>query len=323
VSVDSTPATPLVVLKFGGSSVGTPERFRTLVDVVERVAAEARVVVVVSALSQVTRQLDRAADATSMILDDRAGRIDDAVQALRTRHQEHAAAVLDGSRHGFEELLEGHMDKLHRTLSEAGPEGVSAAERDRILATGEQLAVPLTMLALQEVGVTTAWLDALRVVVTDDTSGEANVLHDATRERVQERFDEIGPDAVTVAAGFIGTTRDGHTTTLGFEGSDYSAALFAQMLGAQCLTRFTDVDGLYSDDPSTNADAERLESLSMDAAVAMTEAGRLGMHPKTLRPLAEAGIPMQVRSIVNPNAPGTHILPDGVTTDALLPPVDG
>ena len=323
MSVDSTPATPLVVLKFGGSSVGTPERFRTLVDVVERVAAEARVVVVVSALSNVTRQLDRAADATSMILDDRAGRIDDAVQALRTRHQEHAAAVLDGSRHGFEALLEGHMDKLHRTLSEAGPEGVSAAERDRILATGEQLAVPLTMLALQEVGVTTAWLDALRVVVTDDTFGKANVLHDATHERVQERFDEIGPDAVTVAAGFIGTTRDGHTTTLGFEGSDYSAALFAQMLGAQCLTRFTDVDGLYSDDPSTNADAERLESLSMDAAVAMTEAGRLGMHPKTLRPLAEAGIPMQVRSIVTPNAPGTHILPDGMTADALLPPVDG
>lgn len=300
--------------------MGTPDRFHTLVDVVERVAEEARVVVVVSALSQVTRQLDRAAEATAMILDDRAAHTDDAVQTLHIRHQEHAAAVLsDAGQGAFADLLEGHMDKLRRILTEAGPEGVSAAERDRILATGEQLSVPLAMLALQDAGLDTAWMDALRLVVTDDRFGAGNVQPRPTRRRIQERFAEIAPDAVAVAAGFIGTTRSGQPTTLGFEGSDYSAALFAQMLGAQCLTRFTDIDGLYTADPDTSPDAERLESLSMETAVAMTESGRLGMHPKTLRPLAKAGIPMQVRSILDPDAPGTHILPDGATADALIP----
>jgi aspartate kinase len=120
-------------------------------------------------------------------------------------------------------------------------------------------------------------------------------------------------------AGFIGATAGGHTTTLGFEGSDYSASLFARILGADCVTRYTDIDGLYTEDPSIHEDADRLDRLSMEEAFAMTESGNLGMHPKTLRPLVDADIPMQVRSIDTPEQSGTSILPEGVSSDVLWP----
>jgi len=310
------------VVKFGGSSVGTPDRFRTLVDVVVAAAREARVFVIVSALSQVTRQLSGALEAFTTHSTNHDVMVDDLVTTLRTRHREHAFAVLSReAQRAYAERLDDRMAHLRTVFERVQREGFSPAARDALLATGEQLSVPIARWALHDAGLDAVRFDATQLVVTDDTFGAANVVHDATRDRLRQRYAETSDTAVPVMAGFVGTTQDRRTTTLGFEGSDYSAALVAQMLKAQCLTRFTDVDGLYSDDPATHADAERLPSLSMETAYAMTETGRLGMHPKTLRPLAEAGIPMQVRSIQDPEAPGTHILPEAVTTDALLPPM--
>jgi aspartate kinase len=147
------------------------------------------------------------------------------------------------------------------------------------------------------------------------------VRPDETSARVREWYGGLDSDAVPVVAGFIGAATDGTVTTLGFEGSDYSAALFAQVLRAECLTRYTDVDGLYTDDPETTADAERLDAISMEEAFALTESGRLGMHPKTLRPLVEANIPMQVRSIDRPDGRGTRIVPDHAENVRVTPPV--
>ena len=129
----------------------------------------------------------------------------------------------------------------------------------------------------------------------------------------------LPPAAVPVVAGFVGATTDGTTTTLGFEGSDYSAALLAHMLRARGLTRYTDVDGIYTADPDATEEADRIDHLSMEEAVDRSASGGLGMHPKTLRPLADAGIPMQVRSIVAPDRPGTPIVPADGTADALWP----
>lgn len=322
VPADVSESRPLVVCKFGGSSVGTPDRFRTLVDVVAAAAREARVFVIVSALSQVTRQLSGALEAFTTHSTNHDVMVNDLVTTLRTRHREHAFAVLSReAQQAYAERLDDRLEHVRAVFERVDRDGFSPAARDALLATGEQLSVPIARWALSDAGLNAVRLDATQLVVTDDTFGEANVLHNATRDRLRQQYADTDAPTVPVMAGFIGTTQDGRTTTLGFEGSDYSAALVAQILNAQCLTRFTDVDGLYSDDPSTHADAERLSMLSMETAYAMTESGRLGMHPKTLRPLAEAGIPMQVRSIRDPEAPGTHILPEGVATDVLIPPV--
>ena len=299
--------------------MGTPDRFRTVVRLIQEAAAEGRIVAIVSALSGVSRQLATALEAASTRADEPTV-VENLIETLRTRHAEQARAVLSAShRSTFETILEDRLAVLRRTFDCVGPEREAPAARDAILAVGEQLSVPMVTLALRDAGLQAPRCDATDLVVTDDTFGAAHVQRTPTTERIRSWYRALDPAAVPVVAGFIGATEAGSTTTLGFEGSDYSAALFAHILRAQGLTRYTDVDGIYTEDPDTNEEAERIDRLSMEEAVDRSASGGLGMHPKTLRPLADAGIPMQVRSIVAPDRPGTPIVPDGSTVDALWP----
>lgn len=305
------------MFKFGGTSVGTPDRFRTVVELIQEAAAEGRVVAIVSALSGVSRQLASGLEAVATCSDPREV-VEDLAEDLRARHAEQAKVVLGSEqREAYEAVLDERLEFLQRTLTSARQgEHVSAA-RDAVLAVGEQLSVPMVTFALRDVGLHAPRTDATNLVTTDDSFGAAEVRLDATTERVRSWYRSLAPAAVPVVAGFIGSTEDGATTTLGFEGSDYSAALFAQILRAHAMTRYTDVDGIYTADPESDDEAERIDQLSMEEAFARIESEGLGMHPKTLRPLAEASIPMQVRSIIHPGCAGTRILPDGVDTDAL------
>jgi len=313
---------PRVVFKFGGTSVGTVERFRTVVDVIRRTAETGRVLAIVSAQGKTTRRLSAGMETFVTQFSDRSVVVDTLLDDLRERHLAQARTVLsEGSLAAYVDVVDERLRTLRDVFTSVETEGFTPAARDAVLATGEQLSVPMVTLALRDHGLTAPFCDATELVVTDDTYGEANVNRDATAETIRRWYDALPADAVPAVAGFIGATRDGTTTTLGFEGSDYSAALFAQMLGAECLTRYTDVDGLYTDDPEANATAERLDEISMEQAFALTESGRLGMHPKTLRPLVEAGIPMQVRSIDVPDGQGTRIVPEERENVRVTPPV--
>jgi aspartate kinase len=308
VSFEAEP--PRVVFKFGGTSVGTADRFQTVIDIIRHTAKAGRVLAVVSAQGKVTRRLSAGMETFVTQFTDRSVVVDTLVRDLRERHLAQARDVLsDESRATYVDVIDDRLEALREVFASVEREGFTPAARDAVLATGEQLSVPMVTLALRDQGLDAPFCDATALVVTDDTFGEAHVHREATAERVRSWYDGLSPDAVPVVAGFIGATADGTTTTLGFEGSDYSAALFAQMLSAECLTRYTDVDGLYSDDPASNQDADRLDEISMEQAFALTESGRLGMHPKTLRPLVEANIPMQVRSIDVPDGTGTRIIP--------------
>lgn len=299
--------------------MGTPDRFRTVMSVLREAAETGRVVAIVSALSQVSRQLSGAMEAFATQSDGTAV-VADLLRTLRDRHRSQAEAVLSDERADeYTALMNEHLHSLQQRFAEVERFGFSPAARDAVLATGEQLSVPMVALALRDAGFSAPHCDATRLVVTDDTFGEANVDGAATNERVRAWYRGLSSEAVPVVAGFIGATAGGHTTTLGFEGSDYSASLFARILGADCVTRYTDIDGLYTEDPSIHEDADRLDRLSMEEAFAMTESGNLGMHPKTLRPLVNADIPMQVRSIDAPEQSGTSILPEGVSSDVLWP----
>jgi aspartate kinase len=246
--------------------------------------------------------------------------VEDLVATLRTRHAEQAEAILSPDRReAYSSHLEDRLEELRRAFDRVAREDEKAAARDAVLAKGEQLSVPIITLALRDTGLRAPHCDATELVVTDDTFGAATVYHDVTTDRVRTWYRGLDPEAVPVVAGFIGATEDGATTTLGFEGSDYSAALFTQILAARGLTRFTDVDGIYTADPDAHDDAERIDHMTMEQAFARIESGGLGMHPKTLRPLAEAGIPMQVRSIDRPDHPGTPIVPKNATAEALWP----
>lgn len=313
---------PHVVYKFGGTSVGAAARFRTVVDILRRTAQEGRGVAIVSAQGKVTRRLSAGLESFSTQINERPEVVNALVQDLRTRHRSQAQQVLGTTAFAhYMDIAEERLRKLREFFARAERDGVTPAIRDAVLATGEQLSVPMVTLALRDVGCAAPFCDATALVVTDATFGAAAVDLEATSTRIREWHEGLPPDAVPVVAGFIGATSDGRTTTLGFEGSDYSAALFARVLTAGCLTRYTDVDGLYTADPETDPTAKRLDRLSMEEALARTEAGRLGMHPKTLRPLADAGIPMQVRSIDEPDGAGTQIVPETPSNVFLVPPV--
>lgn len=315
-------ASPRVVFKFGGTSVGRVDRFRSVVDVIRGTAEAGRVLAVVSAQGKTTRRLSAGMETFVTQFSDRSVVVDTLVDDLRERHLAQARKVLsEDALTAYADVVEEQLAELREVFTSVEVEGFSPAARDAVLATGEQLSVPMVTLALRDHGLNAPFCDATDLVVTDETYGEANVRPDETAHRIRQWYDTLDADAVPVVAGFIGGTTDGTVTTLGFEGSDYSAALFAQVLRAECLTRYTDVDGLYTDDPETTADAERLDAISMEEAFALTESGRLGMHAKTLRPLVEADIPMQVRSIDRPDGQGTRIVPADAENVRVTPPV--
>lgn len=306
---------PLTVMKFGGTSVGRPERMQQVVQIVKEHAATSRPVVVASALSGVTRQLDAALE------DVAAGRLApaQAVDAMRQRHAEQAAAVLPPQgRERYTRTLERELEHYAAALQQAARTGITPALRDRVLATGELCSVPLLAEALRAAGLNAVYGVSTELFVTDDTFGAARVDLAATARNVRAWFAGCASGAVPVLAGYVGRTPGGQTSTLGFEGSDYSAALVASFLSADSFERWTDVDGLYTADPNTNPDAERIEELTMEQAARLNAEGGLGMHPKALRPLLEAGIPARIRCTTTPEGQGTIIRAEGVLAEEAV-----
>ena len=292
------------MLKFGGTSVGTPGTLRQIVALVERAATTGDVVVVISAASGVTDNLLQAVDTVA------AGTHtpDEWTRRLDERHTALAAAVLrDEARYRL--FMHVHLEALRRTLDRIAAGGITQALRDEALATGERLSVPLLTAALHEQGLSAIATDATQLVRTDTRHGAAGVLLETTYAQIRHWYAALPEHTVPVVTGFIGATEDGAITTLGRSGSDYSAALLAAALHADVLERWTDVDGLYTDDPRRHATARRLDRLALDQAQTWNRAGRLGMHSTALEPLVEATIPLHVRSTRSPDAPGTWILP--------------
>ena len=308
----AAPMPPAVhVAKFGGTSVATPERIRRAVALVADGTEAARPVVVVSALGGATDDLLAALDA-ALARERHAAHVD----ALRERH--HAAAdalAAEADRAELGRALDARLDALGDLL-----DGVSLLReatprtRDAVLATGERLSAPLVAAAFRAAGHDAVSLDAAELVRTDSRFGEATVDLGATRELTQAAIGALPGGAVAVVTGFIGATEGGVTTTLGRSGSDYTATLLAEALDATACTIWTDVAGVYTADPRLVPEAEPLARLSYREAAELAYFGAQVLHPRTMLPAERAGIPIQIRSTLEPDAPGTVISPE---TDAL------
>ena len=295
----------LKVLKFGGTSVGSAQRLRRVVEIVRQAAQTYRVVVVTSAASGVTNTLVAALEAM------RQGTIlpETLAEGLWARYHVLAAGVLCPQTLRLYEIILQEWGKEIERLAATTP--VTPGLADEVLALGERLAAPLVALALRDAGLRAVPQDAIALVRTDDTFGEALVDVADTYRQARHWHADLPVSMVPVVTGFIGATASGATTTLGRGGSDYSAALLAAALRASVLERWTDVDGLYTDDPYQNHQARRLPRIVLEEAWAWNHAGRLGMHRKALDPLIEAEIPVHVRSTTALEGTGTWILPAG------------
>ena len=294
-----------IVLKFGGSSVGSPERFRKVVQVIRAKRAEQHAVIVIaSALSGVTNKLVE-------LCDDQLSRQQRAsmMEWLVSRHLLHAADVLSlRSLRRFEAFLQRFLAESEALIfhPNCGPDG---SRKDLLLAIGERLSIFMVSLALEDAGLESCAVDASHLIKTDASFGDAVVNFAATSHRVKTWYQSMAPNQVPVVTGFIGSTTDCCTTTLGRGGSDYSASLIAAAVNALRLERWTDVDGVYDNDPRLDDQAVRFEEIVLEDAVGWNRAGKLGMHRKALDPLVRAKIPVFVRSIDQPDWPGTVIRP--------------
>ncbi|MDX1547860.1 MAG: aspartate kinase, partial [Rhodothermales bacterium] len=296
---------PTHVFKFGGTSVATAERVRRVVALVRREPATARRVVVVSAFGGVTDALLAAIDEALA----RSGSHRDALGALRQRHADALADLADEAEH---EALRRRLGAYWQDLGEL-LDGVfllrecTPRTRDAIVATGERVAAPLVAAAFRAAGTEAVAVDATELIRTDGTFGEANVRFEATRRRVRERLGGLPAGAIAVVTGFIAATDRGVVTTLGRSGSDYTATLLAAALDAERAVIWTDVDGVLSADPRVVPEAYPLRRLSYREAAEMAYFGAKVLHPRTMRPVQERGIPLLIKNTLNPDAPGTLI----------------
>jgi len=296
----------ILVIKFGGTSIGTPHAMDQAAKIVA--AEHERVpLVVVSAFCGVTDRLVGLADEARC--GDLAA-IAETHHFLKHRHLDQAHALLSGEAFGtYAALFTQHWSQLRDRVNAMGQcRSCSVEEQDGLLSFGEWACSRLFCLVLGERGVAVSWCDSRELLVTDDRFGNASPQLDATTNRLQEIASPILEAGTTVVTqGFIGTSNCGRTTTLGRGGSDYSATLFASLLNAQEVHIRTDVDGVFSADPNLINAALGVPELNLEEAYDLANYGAEVLYPPCLEPLRQNGIPLRVCNTFTPDNPGTLI----------------
>jgi aspartokinase/homoserine dehydrogenase 1 len=304
---------PLLVMKFGGTSVGNAERMRGVGEIIAEHAKRAEVVVVVSAMGGVTDMLIRAAtEATKGEREHWKG----ARREMARRHREVADQLLTPSEQAsvlprlaeqltnFENLCSG-FSLVHEVTPRA---------MDTLSSLGEVMSATLLAAVLRSSGLAAESVDAVELVVTDNNFGNATPLPEETNAKTRQRLAPIRRrGAIPVMTGFRGATRDGVCTTLGRGGSDYSATIAGAALDAEEVWIWTDVDGVMSADPRLVPAARIIPEISYREAIELSFFGAKVLHPKTIRPVMKKGIPVWIKNSFNPERPGTKIV--AVPTD--------
>ncbi|MCR4736536.1 MAG: aspartate kinase [Bacteroidales bacterium] len=290
------------VFKFGGASVKDAPAIENLQQILRRYPNE-HLVVVISAMGKTTNFLEKTLAAYRDGSSDWHALVDE----LQRQHEDVAerlvpdpGAIIDRLRHIF--------DSLRERLSQQ-PDANYDFDYDQIVSYGEMLSTTLISGYLNIAGIPNLWLDARTLVRTDATYREGVVDWKTScrqiRAAVEEAFQQQYPMVIT--QGFIGGTSEQHTTTLGREGSDYSAAIMAYALDAHNVTIWKDVPGLLNADPKRFPDAVKLDKIPYEEAVELSYYGASIIHPKTLKPLQNKQIPLYVKSFYQPDSEGSII----------------
>ena len=296
----------MIVMKFGGTSVEDATSIERVAEII-RARLSLKPIIVVSAMGKTTRKLLQAAEASASG-DNRTTL--GVVADLKTRHLSEVRRLVKKSddREVFP-LIEKHFDELKKLLEglailgEVPPRGL-----DKILAYGELLSSAVLTDALSDRGIPARLLDARELIKTDDRYGSASPLFEITNQRIREVIQPLTDDSlVPVIQGFIGSSRDGATTTLGFEGSDYTATIIGAALAADDIQIWKDVSGLMTADPEVFAGARTVKLCSFAEAADLTFFGAKVLHPKAIHPAARKNIPVHIYNSRQPSAQGTAI----------------
>jgi aspartate kinase len=289
-----------IIMKFGGTSLANEERIQNAARIIQA-RADQHPVIVTSAMSQITNTLIASAHAAH---DKDEQTVKDNLALIREKH---FAIVKDKDiRAEIEKLLKKLEDRCHGIMM---VEELSPHTLDVVSSLGERMSSWLMVETLRNLGLKAERFDSRELVRTDGQFGGAEVQWDITCKQITEKVAPlIAQGIIPVVTGFIGSTEDGTTTTLGRGGSDYSASILGVCLGASNIQIWTDVDGMMTSDPRLIENARSLEKISFREAAELAYFGAKVLHPKTIQPAIEANIPVKILNTMKPDGKGTTIL---------------
>ena len=302
------------VFKFGGASVNSVERIKNLPSILREYENE-RLLIVISAMGKTTNALEKVVEAFY------AGQQDQALQLFNAVKQNHITTA--------KYLLVTHfnpcMEQLNNFFTEVEwllhdkPVRHFDYYYDQVVCIGELLSTAIVSAYLNEAGIKNTLTDVRDIIRTDDNFRDANIDWDFTQNKINTTLLPLFNSAnIVITQGFIGSTDENESTTLGREGSDYTAAVFANMLNASKQTIWKDVQGVMNADPKTFPEAQYISELNYNEVIEMAYYGAQVIHPKTIKPLQNKGIPLHVKCFLEPSSPGTIIHSKSVSQ---LPPI--
>ena len=306
----------MYIHKFGGASIKDAERIENVANIVKNNLQKPSLIVV-SAMGKTTNSLEKLVQS---YIDNKS---EEAFQLLESIKQSHYGVC---DKLLSESLAQKIKTDLNDTfieiewMIEVPTEDGHNYIYDQIVSVGELASSKILHAVLHQAGISAVWMDARDLIKTDNKYRNASVDWEQTKALVQSNCKpKLDQGSIIVTQGFIGCTSENFTTTLGREGSDFSAAIFASCLSAKSMTVWKDVPGVMTADPAINNEASLLSIISYDEALAMTYYGAKVIHPKTIKPIQLAQIPLYVKSFIAPDDPGTAI--QHLEMDLRYPPI--
>jgi aspartate kinase len=294
----------MLVFKFGGASVKDAAGVTNLAQIIKLYGGE-QLLVVISAMGKTTNALEELAKAYYKSTDE----VHDLYENIKQYHYGIMHQLFDDDNAVFDEVANTFVEI--DWMLEDEPQDTYDFIYDQLVSVGELLSTRIVNAYLNQQQINSRWLDVRGYIHTDNTYREGIVDWDKTCATIQKDIPAMLSKSVVVTQGFLGGTSENFTTTLGREGSDYTASIFASCLQAQSVTTWKDVPGVLNADPKYFADTVKFDELSYTEAIEMTYYGATVIHPKTIKPLQNAGIPLLVKSFNDPEAPGTIISTNG------------
>lgn len=302
------------VFKFGGASVKDPSAVRNVSSILSLFEGQ-KLTVIVSAMGKTTNKLEEIVKASYER--DRMKYVA-LVDDLYEFHMNILGELFQEKHFAVYNQIESVFEKLRERYNEPFPDNYSF-EYDQIVSLGELMSSHIVAAFLFEQGHSAIWADARKLIRTNHQYQEGEVDWMKTEELIQNRFlPNFETSDIQVTQGFIGHTNEGFTTTLGREGSDYTAGIFAYCSNAESVTIWKDVSGMLNADPKWFDNTIKLDSISFKEAIELSYYGASVIHPKTIKPLQNKKIPLYVKSFIDPNADGT-VIQESTVNDHLVP----
>jgi aspartate kinase len=293
------------VFKFGGASVKDADGVKNVAEVLKQFPNE-KLCVVISAMGKTTNALERLTKAFFYKTEN----AEEILEEIKQAHYIICKNLFTSTSHPIYTDLENTFVELHWAIEDEPTHGYDF-EYDQIVSIGEVVSTKIVSAYLNDIGITNKWMDARGLIQTDNTYREGKVDFELTEALVKTQIaPQLINHRIVVTQGFIGGTSENFTTTLGREGSDYTASILAYCLNAENVTIWKDVPGVLNADPKWFTKTKKIDELTYQDAIELTYYGATVIHPKTIKPLQNKQIPLYVKSFLNPKESGT-VIKDG------------